>query len=173
MLILMAGLPASGKSTLSRAAAAAIHAAGERAAVVLDKDRLRAEMFSSDDIEYSRQQNDRVMSAIYARAAEILAREPRAIVFIDGRPFARTEQLHEAILRAHEIGTPWKIIECVCSDASARLRLSAPHLARDRDYALRRRIAAEWQPITFSKVLIDTDLPLATCVERLLEYLRA
>jgi predicted kinase len=172
MLVLMAGLPGSGKSTLSRALAGRLNAQRSGCAVVLDKDELRAHLFLPDKIEYSRQQDDTVMSVLYARAAQVLAAGPRTTIFIDGRPFSRTYQIDEAIAQAERMQTQWRILECICSEASAQTRLVKAHLASDRDYALHQRIASEWQPITRPKLAIDTDQPLAMCVEQGLAYLR-
>ena len=172
MLVLMAGLPGSGKSTLARTCAERLNTQRAGSAIILDKDELRAQMFAPEAIEYTRAQDDRVMSLLYDRAAEMLPSDPQLIIFIDGRPFARTYQLEHAIRRAAEVQTRWRILECVCTEATAQARLAESHIARDRDYMLRQRIAAEWQPIVRPKLLIDTEEPLVSCVARALAYLR-
>ena len=58
MLILMAGLPGTGKSTLSRALAT------DLGGIVIDKDQIRAALFSPPDIEYSTEQDDFCMAVM-------------------------------------------------------------------------------------------------------------
>jgi predicted kinase len=52
MLIAMAGLPGTGKSTLAH------HLADACASIVLDKDSIRAALFPIDQVEYSTRQDD-------------------------------------------------------------------------------------------------------------------
>ena len=70
MLIVMAGLPGTGKSTLAGRLAA------ELGGVVLNKDAVRALLFPPPVLDYSREQDDLVMQAIYAAAANILRGHP-------------------------------------------------------------------------------------------------
>ena len=79
MLILMAGLPGSGKSTLSRALAAKFDA------TVLDKDEIRAALFAPADIEYSTEQDDFCMGIMLKVAGYIFRKEPSRRIFLDGR----------------------------------------------------------------------------------------
>ena len=118
MLVLMAGLPGTGKSTLSRALAA------ELCGTVLDKDVIRAALFPPADIEYSTDQDEFVMRVMLKVAGYILRKHPERYVFLDGRTFSRSYQLRRATGYAEAIGQPWRIIECVCSEANARRRLS-------------------------------------------------
>ena len=70
MLILMAGLPGTGKSALSRALAA------ELGGTVIDKDHIRAGLFDPADIEYSTEQDEfcmRVMLKVAGYLGAILA----------------------------------------------------------------------------------------------------
>ena len=169
-LIAMVGLPGTGKSTVARALAEALPA------VVLDKDRVRAVLFSSA-VDYSAAQNDFCLSIIYQTAAFLLRRDPSHAVIIDGRTFAtqaRRMALREA---ASEMGAVLHIIECVCAEATALARLAhdaatGAHPAADRDAALYRRVKARWEPIPAPKLVVDTDVPLETCVARCTNYLK-
>lgn len=58
LIIVMAGLPGTGKSTLARLLSQRL------SAVVLDKDSVRAALFSSSDIEYSDAQDDFVVGVM-------------------------------------------------------------------------------------------------------------
>src|SRR5437899_7149397 len=118
MLILMAGLPGTGKSTLSRALAA------ELGGTVLDKDAMRAALFPPSHIEYSTEQDEFVMRVMLKVAGYIFRKDPSRFVFLDGRTFSRRYQLNRATGYAEAISQPWRIIECVCREESARKRLT-------------------------------------------------
>jgi adenylylsulfate kinase len=164
LLIAMAGLPGSGKSTLAACLEERL------GAVVLDKDRVRAALFPPRVIDYSKQQDDIAMAAIYQAATAILKASPRQVVVIDGRTFSRPGQLQPLL----ELGEPPRIVECVCDDAVARERLAnARHPAANRDFALYLSLKAAAEPITMPHLVLDTGrLTLDECVRRCLEYLR-
>ena len=160
MLILMAGLPGSGKSTLSRALAAELHG------TILDKDQIRAALFPSSDIEYSTEQDDFCMGIMLKVAGYIFRKAPSRLIFLDGRTFSRRYQLDRATGFAEAISQPWRIIECVCCEETARERLASDpaHLAANRDFNLYLKIKAQFEEIIFPKTVIDTEQPLESCI---------
>ena len=163
MIIAMAGLPGSGKSTLSRALADSCRG------VVLDKDAIRGVLFPPAYLDYSREQDD-FCQLVMLRAAEYyLKQHPGLRVFLDGRPFSRRYQIDDVIETAERLKTPWRVIECVCSEEAAKQRLAdqgtqLSHLARNRSYELYRSIQAQFEPILVPKLVINTDDPLDRCV---------
>ncbi|HWB97271.1 MAG TPA: AAA family ATPase [Bryobacteraceae bacterium] len=162
MLVLMAGLPATGKSTLARALA-------ERCAgVVLDKDIVRSTLFPPAYVEYSADQDDFCVSLMRQTADYLFARHPDLFVFLDGRTFSRRYQIENAIQ-----GATWRIIECVCAEQTAKARLAADreHPARNRDFDLYLRVRDQFEPIALPKLVVDTDLPLQNCVDSAYRYL--
>jgi predicted kinase len=161
MLILMAGLPGTGKSTLSRTLAA------ELGGTVIDKDEVRASLFSPADIEYSAPQDDFCMAVMLKVSGYLLRKDPARIVFLDGRTFSRTYQLKRATGFADAIAQPWRILECTCSESTARRRLSndPSHVATNRNFDLYLKVKAHFEAITFPKTVIDTDQSLRTCAE--------
>jgi predicted kinase len=161
MLILMAGLPGTGKSTLSRALAA------ERGGTVIDKDQIRAALFPASDIEYSTEQDDFCMAIMLKVAGYILRKDPTRSIFLDGRTFSRKYQLKRATGYADAIGQPWRILECICSDNTARERLQSDsiHLAANRDFNLYLAVKGRFEEIVLPKTVIDTDQPLDQCVK--------
>src|SRR3954464_15483988 len=130
MLILMAGLPGTGKSTLSRALAAKL------GGTVIDKDHVRAALFSPSDIEYSTEQDDFCMAVMLKVAGYLCRKGPARIVFLDGRTFSQTYQLKRAIGFAEAIGQPWRILECICNESTTRQRLveNPNHIAANRNF---------------------------------------
>ena len=161
MLILMAGLPGTGKSTLSRALAAAL------GGTVLDKDSIRAALFPPSDVEYSTEQDEFCMRVMLKVAGYLFRKDPARRIFIDGRTFSRRYQLDRATGYADAIGQSWRILECVCSDDSARKRLESDggHIAANRDFNLYLEVKARSEPITLPKTVVDTDQPLDLCLQ--------
>ena len=160
MLILMAGLPGTGKSTLSRALA------NELGGTVLDKDKIRAALFPATDVEYSTEQDDFCMAVMLKVAGYIFRKDPNRKVFIDGRTFSRAYQLKRATGYAEALGQPWRILECVCRQETARKRIEedGEHVAANRTFELYREVKTRFEEITLPKTVIDTDRPLEESV---------
>lgn len=171
MIVLMAGLPGTGKSTLAKELAA------RTAGRVISKDEIRHAIFTPDDIEYSTQQDDFCMQIMLRTAAYLLERDPSQYIFLDGRTFSQRYQIENVITFAEALRQPWRILECVCSEATARERLeddaaSGSHLAANRDFQLYQEVNARFEAITHAKTEINTDQPLIECVEQSLNTLK-
>ncbi len=159
MIVIMVGLPGTGKSTLARALAGVLDG------VVVDKDVVRAAMFGTF-VDYTREQDDLAMESVYA-AAVYLARG--RTVFIDGRAFARRYQLERAL----EVGGD-RVIGAVCSDETARRRIetaAAEHLATNRTFELYLRLKAERETISAAHLRVNTEDSIEACVEKCVTYL--
>ena len=171
MIVLMAGLPGTGKSTLARELARRTQGA------LLSKDEIRAALFAPDDIEYSVQQDDFVMEVMLDAARYLLRKNPARHIFLGGRPFSRRDQIDRVLEFARELGQPWTIIECACSDESARRRLDLEpdpsHPALNRSFALYLKVKARFEPITYPKTPVDTDQTIEQCVKQALAVIAA
>src|SRR5258706_12466630 len=117
MIILMAGLPGTGKSTLARALAETT------AGSVLSKDEIRAALFAPNDIEYSTAQDDFCMEVMLQAARFLLQKNPQRKVLFDGRTFSRRYQIDKVLAFAAQLSQPWTVLECTCSEESVRRRL--------------------------------------------------
>jgi predicted kinase len=161
MIILMAGLPGTGKSTLARGMAEIT------AGSVLSKDQIRAALFSPEDIEYSTAQDDFCMELMLQAARFLLQKNPQRKVFLDGRTFSRRCQIDRVLAFAADLSQPWTILECTCSEKSVRrrLELDQSHPARNRTFSLYLEVKARFEPIMYQKTVIDTDQPLEHCVQ--------
>jgi adenylylsulfate kinase len=96
---------------------------------------------------------------------------------LDGRTFSRRYQIDNVVAAAMRMHQPLCILECACSEESARSRLEADaagghHPAGNRDWQLFLEVKSRFEAIIQPKTVIDTDQPLESCVERALTALR-
>jgi adenylylsulfate kinase len=170
MIVIMVGLPGTGKSTVARALAEQLPG------VVLDKDSIRASLFPPSYLEYSLSQDDFCGEIMLQTAAYLLSKHPGTHVLLDGRTYSRQYQRDRVIEFSSQVGATWAILECVCSETTALGRITEAvtannHLAANRTPELYREIRKAWEPIVQPKLVIDTDDELEVCVERAVRYL--
>ena len=171
MLIVMAGLPGSGKTTLARELAA------RTSGRVVSKDEIRHAIFLPEEVEYSSRQDDFCMQIMLQTAAYLFERQRERTVFLDGRTFSRRYQIENVINAAASLHQPWRILECVCSEQTAKRRIeeqagTGEHPAGNRDWRLYLRVKERFEAITLPKVVIDTGQAQGKSLERALDALR-
>ena len=110
-------------------------------------------------------------------AGYLLSRNPSRMIFLDGRPFSRGYQIDNVISAAASLQQSWRILECVCSEDTARQRLEADsasgaHPAGNRDYELYLDVKSRFEMITRAKTVIDTGQSIEVCIEQALAALR-
>jgi predicted kinase len=171
MIVLMAGLPGTGKTTLARDLAA------RTSGRVLSKDEFRHAIFTPEEIEYSSCQDDFVLQLMLDTAGYLLARNSARIIFLDGRPFSRRYQIENVLTATARLHQPWTILECVCPEETVRQRLNADaaastHPAGNRNFQLYEEVRDRFEAITQPKTIIDTNQPLDQCIAQALQALR-
>jgi adenylylsulfate kinase len=103
-------------------------------------------------------------------AEYLLGQSPRRVMFLDGRPFSRRYQIENVINAADSLRQPWRILECVCSEETARRRLetdaaTGAHPAGNRNFELYLEVKSRFERIVYPKTIIDTDQALEVCVD--------
>ncbi len=165
-LIVMAGLPGTGKSTLARALAK------ELSAIVLNKDVLREAMFSREGVRYSTQQDDLVMEHISKQAAQML--DTGKTVILDGRTFSHKYQVEAVRKFADKMRVPLKMILCTCPEEMALERIESSvgkHPAMNRNAELYQQLKRQFEPIQTEHLEVDTRQPLQNCLEQCLSWI--
>jgi adenylylsulfate kinase len=174
MLILMVGLPGTGKSTLARALVA------QHGGFIIDKDVIRPALFGPSQIEYTVEQDDFCQEIMVLTAEYLLNRKPLLRVFLDGRPFSREYQRKDIHAAAERIGTPLAVIECVASDQTALMRIArdlkaGTHLAANRTaelYYVKKR-DFEREPLNEPRLTINSETELQASTIQANDYLTA
>jgi predicted kinase len=153
MIIVMAGLPGTGKSSLARALAGLLQGA------VIDKDVVRAALFPDPWTNYTNTQDDFILKLMLSAAEWLFTQQQCPAVVIDGRTFSQAYQLEVVRQMARRLGQELRIVECICEPAVAieRILRDAPnHPAKNRDADLYWNVRRTFETIPPPKVVVNT-----------------
>jgi len=161
-LLMLLGLPGSGKTTLARALAPHL------AAHHLSSDHLRREIDQQG--HYRPQDKDRVYRLMAARAEEALQQGRPVLVDATFSQAAHRELLLAVAQQQH---CPAFMVELQVPEAVARQRLQAERPESEADFSVYQRIEAQFDPIQRPHLQLDTHQhALPQQIEAIQAYLR-
>ena len=155
MILLLAGLPGVGKTTMAKTIAPRLHA------TILNRDAIRDALFLPQDLDYSAQQNHIATRTLLQVAEYLLSRDHQRTVILDGRPMSRANQIEQVAQIAGKTGHNLRILHCVAPPDLIASRLAAelvPPSATPIDNRLTKTIgiARDFEPITHPHLIVDT-----------------
>lgn len=146
MLLLIAGLPGTGKTSIARAFAAL---SGARH---LNSDALRRELGLMG--HYRPEDKERVYQTLLLRAREALLRGETVV--IDSTFYKESIRAPFRAL-ARDCGSDLRWVEVTASEASLRERLSHPRPDSEADFGVYEKIRDQFEPLQEDRLSIDTD----------------
>jgi predicted kinase len=165
MLVIFRGLPGTGKTRLAR------RLLDRRPdLIVLSRDSLRSGMFAHP--MFSEEEKTLVDGLIVAMSDYLLGRG-RSVV-IDGMALSSSRLLEKFARTAAAHHKEVRIIECICSEATALARIAADegkHPAGDRGADLYYRVRERFEPTELPLLSIDTDGDEQQNLEAILGYI--
>lgn len=182
-LIVMAGLPGTGKTTLAHAVKQSLDARIDGSSqdnppvttLILNKDDVRAALFPPELIDYSAEQDDLCMDIVLRVATFLLRKNPHGIIFLDGRTFSKHYQVQavEEAISDMDVKVCW--IECICDHRIVKQRLirdldQGTHPAVNRGPGLYEIVRTTAEPLAVRRLIVDTSQPLQQCVAEVRNY---
>ncbi len=166
MLIIIAGLPATGKSTLAKKLAEKINA------VVLNTDVIRKEMLPKP--KYTEEEKRLIYNVLFLLTKYLLMNNINVI--LDGTFYKRSIR-RKAYEIAEKLGKKIIIIECVCNEEVVKERLikrSKERSISDADYEVYKKIKSQFEKILSKHIVVDTtkNVDINDIVMKIKEYAR-
>ncbi len=160
-LVLVFGLPGTGKSTLAKALADAIHA------VHLNTDIIRSE--SGLMGRYTEEDKAAVYAALFDQAKQCL--EAGSTVVLDGT-FSIEDQRSKVQELAHVMHLPLIWIEVRAAEDVVKKRVSVTRPYSEADFDVYELIRNQWQPLNVPNLILHTDSQsIPDCVKKALDWI--
>lgn len=146
-IVIVCGLPGTGKTTFAAALAHAIHA------VHLNTDRIRHAMGRQG--QYSIALKAAIYESLLLRSREALLAKKNVV--LDGTFYKK--RFRKAFIHlANELHTPIHWIEITASDQSIRERVSKTRPYTEADYSVYQKVKSEFDPLPPERLVLDSDL---------------
>lgn len=162
MLIVICGLPATGKSTVAK------ELAGKINATVVRSDVVRKELLLQPS--YSEMEKEEIYKAIFSRALFLLS--TRENVILDAT-FYKKELREKAKIIAKETENKFYLIECICPERVLRertvKRAAGRYDASDADFAIYLKVKREFEKIKEKHFVIDTSSKIEKQIKEFLK----
>lgn len=161
MLILISGLPGSGKTTLARAFSA------QSGALHLNSDILRCELGLMG--QYSNADKNQVYAALQERTKEALL--AGQVVVVDSTFYKESIRAPFRDV-ANACGVPLRWVEVCATEATIRERVSKPRPDSEADFAVYEKIRDAAEPIAEPHLVLWSDATtVGEMVDSMVEYL--
>jgi len=164
MIILFAGLPATGKSTLAKQVAKSIKG------VVLRTDKIRKQLL--EEPKYTEEEKKLIYNVTFL-IAEYLA-SAGVNVILDGT-FYKRELRHRVYEIARKTGAKLYIIECCAPERIIKERMDRRKRRAslsDADFEVYRKIAEQFEPIRREHIVVDTSHDLKENLREILSRIK-
>ncbi|MBI3413642.1 MAG: AAA family ATPase [Candidatus Aenigmarchaeota archaeon] len=162
MLIMVCGLPGTGKTTISKALSQTI------GATLLRTDVIRKEMLSENT--YTEKERDSVYGNMFVVADEKLRNGEDCI--LDGT-FYKKSLRDEAKGVADKNKSEFHIVECVLHENAVKSRINARKGDEsEADFKVYKFVKKTFEPITENHITIDTSKDTKECMDKIMKEIK-
>ncbi len=165
MLIIICGLPGSGKTTLAEAVSRTVGAEH------ISSDTIRKKLLTKP--AYSEQEKSQIYDTMLAMTQDRLSHNESVVV---DATFYKKQVRKSFIHVADGCKAPYKVILCELPDAFVVSRLEARkksgRSASDADYEVYLKVKKDFEPIEQKHLIVQTSKPIKEQVQLVLEFLK-
>lgn len=165
MLVLITGLPATGKSTIAK------NLAKRLKGILLSTDRIRRHLLKEP--QYTRDEKELVYRVMFL-ISEYLLRSGVTVI-LDGTFYLRSLRRHVYAV-AGKTKSRLVVVECVCPDRVIKRRMMWRSRRRrslsDADYEVYKKLKAQFEPIRRNHIIVDTSKRLNQNLDEIMASLR-